>query len=177
MFYLIALKTFAKKEKNSKLSPKKIRGVLYNVIRRPLARGAKHCIRQRQNETEKGYYERLSGLIEKDSKFFFYRWNSVIRNHDYKRFKNEVFHPILETFLDWWESLNGVRGTAADSLTGNLNGATPFEPWNSHLHYRFPFGVWNSLWDGWRGDYFELLTTGRKDKLVKIKTLYPELNT
>jgi len=174
-----------------------IRGVLYNVIRRPLS--DQHAIKQRKGrevnkkgpdgkpimkdgkpvkirkgaETEDQFLDRLKGDIAKDRDHYFKRWKSRIYLKDVERFKTECFNPILEGLLDWWESIK------ADPLnpweTSVFEKGVPIAKIPNPYHWRFPWGVYNSMASGFRGSYFDYMTTGRKDKLMKIQTLFPEL--
>jgi hypothetical protein len=132
MLYLIALHESMKEEKDKKTGaprylfdigatkhhipndgkkPPIIKGVMYNVIKRPLA--DMYSIRQRVKETEDGFYGRLGENIKEDSfnpdgsarsrSNYFHRWEAEISEQELESFKDKVFHPILEQLLDWWE--------------------------------------------------------------------------
>ncbi len=141
------------------------KGTLYNVVRRPLA--DIYSIRQRKTETDKQFYQRLQTVIHDKPEHYFMRWKVNIRQKDMETFNRNCLYPILEQLLDWWEWIE----------------CDPFDPWDpskrgcesNWLHWRAPWGVYDSLAGGFRGDYFDYLTTGRTIKLKKIKTLYPEL--
>lgn len=144
----------------------KVKGVIYNVIRRPLS--DRHAIRQRKTETEKAFLLRERDRIEKDQARWFMRWDARVDDADVDEFKTRVFHPMLERFLDWAEWI------AVD----------PFDPWTVKderrsmrpgIHYQFPFGVYNGLAQGFRGDFFEYLTSGSRQGLEELDTLFPEL--
>lgn len=148
-----------------------IKGVLYNVIRRPL--GDQHAIKQRKSETETQFYRRVADQIKADPTHYFFRWECRIHPPDIEKFKTHVFDPILEQLCDWWEWI------AVD----------PWNPWSitesyrqplidcgyGSPHYQSPWGVYNSLGSGFRGDYFDYLTTGRTAGLKTISELFPEL--
>jgi hypothetical protein len=182
MFYLIALDTYSKTPGILQLpgliataqdlfQGKKLAGVLYNVIRRPLA--DRYAIRQKKSETKKQFYERLSAEIKSKPDHYFKRWEANIGPADIKKFKRECFDPILEGLMDWWEYIN---------TEGN-----PHDPWHvdtfyreqgmyvPKLHYRTPFGIYHSLAGGFRGSYFNYITKQSSRDLRTITTLYPEL--
>lgn len=147
-----------------------VTGLLYNVVRRPLA--DRYAIRQKKSETTKQFYERVKADIAAKPEHFFHRWTAEITPKDLRQFQKECLDPILMQLVCWWESIKDH----------------PFDPWtilihgdgeermipNPH-HWRTPFGLYNSLAGGFRGSYFNLLTTGSKADLEKVKTLYPEL--
>ena len=147
-------------------------GIVYNVIRRPLS--DHHAIRQKKNETEKQFLDRLGEQIKANPRNFFMRWYVPIRKKYVDDFKLKMFHPILESFLDWWESIE----------------EDPFNPWitrqslpagskpnyiPNRLHYEYPHGIYNSIFAGYRGDFFDYLATGSERGLIRVKSLYPEL--
>lgn len=145
------------------------KGLLYNIVRRPLSDN--RSIRQRKTENLPQFLRRLGESIQADPDYFFFRRKVSITKGDVAKFKKEVFHPILEGLLDWWDSIK----------------ADPFNPWTTEvhgygaglrpntLHYRSPWGCYNSLSGGFRGSYFDYLTTGNKLGLETVTNLFPEL--
>lgn len=213
MLYLIALKTEQERLKNGKgkkppvhscldrkqqteLALLPIKGIVYNVAKRPLS--DQHAQKQRKGrevwnktktrkirkgaETEDQFLDRVAADIAKDPKPNFMRWKATIGKTDVVKFKRECFDPILEDLCEWWESL---EENPFDPWTLNAcpycKGKHPCEHCNGEdrlpnpFHYRFPWGVYHNLASGFRGDFFEYLTTGRKDKLIRVDTLFPEL--
>lgn len=153
-------------------------GVLYNVIRRPLA--DQHAIKQRKGrlvkgkrigaETEKQFYDRLAATIREESfhgkqakeeSHYFYRWYVKLSDKDMQSFHDSVLNPLLEQLCDWWEWIE-------------QDPFNPIRPGNKH-HWQSPWGVYNSLSSGFRGDYFDYLTRGSTVGLHRIDTLFPEL--
>ena len=138
-------------------------GILYNVIRRPLS--DKYAIRIKKSETKTDFYKRVGQNIAENLEYYFQRHKVLVHNENVKDFKTKVFHPLLEHLCDWWEYI------AED----------PYHPWrsannpHSQLHYQTPWGMFNSMFGGFRGDYYEYLTTGSKTKLKPIASLFPEL--
>lgn len=136
---------------------KPIGGVLYNVIRRP-------STKQSAKETELQYLQRLSATVAKDPEHFFKRYEVELVQSDITNFFNQTLVPLIENVVIWWESIK----------------SNPFNPWvdgqgnvNPH-HYRTPFGIFDPMTLG-VGDYFELTTTGRELGLVRVETVFPEL--
>jgi len=127
------------------------------VVRRPLA--DRYAIKQRKAETISQFYARLGDEIKKNPKHYFMRWRVELTDDDISLFLDRTFHPIMESLMDWWESIQ----------------TDPFDPWSSRHHYQSPWGVHNSLAGGFRGSFFEYLTTGREYGLREITTLFPEL--
>jgi hypothetical protein len=132
--------------------------VLYNVIRRPLS--DRYAIRRRKKESEKQFIKRLGGTIKAKPAYFFMRWPVDLPQKRIQEFRQECLNPHLEALCDWWDSIE----------------RDPFNPFKSPLHWRMPFGVFNALSTGFRGDYFELLTQGNRRNIVEIENLTPELS-
>lgn len=159
MFYLVALKKCGKVQEN------KIRGVRYNVVRRPLS-GGKGTIRKHQpsksnplGETDEQFYTRLASYISDDPKYYFMRWDIDIYPTDYTKFITEFLDPCLDNLCWWW-----------DFVTKKENDYPPPSP-----HYRTPYGIFNPITDGAATDLDEYLRTGSTVGLRKVETLFPEL--
>jgi len=143
----------------------RIKGVLYNVVRRPL--GDQHAIRQKKSETEKQFYQRVAAQIKADPNHYFMRWDVNLFPREIMQFQERVFDPIMEQLCDWWEWVS----------------QNPFDPWSlqtsseyaNNIHWQAPWGIYNSMFGGFRGDYFEYLTTNKRSSLQKIDNLFPEL--
>jgi hypothetical protein len=162
MYYLTALDTYT----TTKKLPK-VRGILYNVVRRPLS-GGKGSIRRHkgtkknpQGESLEAFYGRLGAIIGEAPEEFFYRWDVEISEADITKFKTEFLTPQLESLVDWWEWVSSPEGLA-DSF------ANP-------IHHRHPYGVYNTMNEGRQGDIDEYLATGSTVGLTRAKTLFPEL--
>lgn len=160
-----------------------VKGTLYNVVRRPLS--DQHAIKQRKGrevwneaktrkvrkgaETEKEFFERLAkDVIEPEAKSYFMRWKVMLTQADIDRFRVRCLDPILEGLLDWWD---WIAADFDDPWRVNPDNGIP----GGGVHHQTPWGVYNSMFGGFRGDFFELLTTGRKSGLRHIETLFPEL--
>lgn len=198
------------------LNPKlKIKGVIYNVIRRPLSDN--YAIKQRMGrlvnvkdkkgktikgkdgkpkkkrvgaETESQFYKRMATDIKKDPGHSFFRWKVLLTNKDIETFKRKTFDPILEQLLDWWDWVSPVgpnqplpdpwRIPDEDELPGDVPYDAVRPPAKGvpggGIHWQTPWGVYNNMFGGFRGDFFDLLTTGRKTNIIPAKTLFPELS-
>ncbi len=154
-------------------------GVHYNVIRRPLADF--HAIKQRKTESLDQFIARLAkdpddpkkGIIP-NAKDYFMRWKVEVTDEDIQQFKDRTLHPILEQLWDWWE---WVRHKPFDPWAPRPNEKLMDNPiaGKSCPHFQAPWGVYNSLAGGFRGSFFEYLTSGRDYGLTKVTTLFPEL--
>ncbi len=161
-----------------------IKGIRYNVVRRPLA-GGKHSIRQKIGQSADDFYAELGGRIEDECKeaikskgkqdcFFFYRWKVDIQPSCITKFKDQVLHPVLENLCDdyeWWDICK-------------KSGASPFDynyrlesfPNHQLRHYRLPFGIYNPMLEGRGSDLDEYMDNGLTTGLVKVTNLFPELS-
>ena len=155
-----------------------ITGVLYNVVRRPLS--DRYAPKQKKGETEKQFYDRVASKISDDPRHWFMRWRCILSPTDIERFQQQVFNPILEQLCDWWE---WIQVDPHDPWRPRTE--KEFKPWGAweadgpvpnHIHWQAPWGVYDSLASGFRGDYFEYLTRGHTVGLQKIKSLFPELD-
>lgn len=152
----------------------KVKGTLYNVVMRALS--DRYAIRRKKQETDRDFYRRVKEHIKKRKDTHFQRWKVEIYNADINKFRRRSFDPILEQLWNWWESIQSDPFnpwiTYRRDKDGKIDG--PVIP--NHLHYQSPWGVYNSLADGFRGSYFDYLTTGSELGLTEIETLFPELD-
>lgn len=158
-----------------------IKGVRYNVVRRPLSYG-KHNIKQLQGrklksgeikgaETLDQFYDRLDKeVIRKFPQDFFLRLKVEVTYQDTENFQSKVLTPTLEQLCDWWDWIKN----------------DPFDPWRNRrgyatsymyqpMHFIYPSGVWNPALEGRTGDLDRYLLTGDVAGLERTKTLFPEL--
>ena len=163
MLYLVAMQS------SDSFNPKEINGVLYNVVRRPLA-GGKHSIRQHkptksnlQGESADAFYKRLGGLIAEEPSWYFMRWKVEVTPADLERYKREFLNPILEQLCDWWEWIQSVEipGCEFQDIDGR--------------HWRTPYGFWSVLEQGGTDEIDEYLNTGSMVGLEKTNQLFGEL--
>lgn len=161
-----------------------IKGVIYNVVRRPLSGGTGTII-QKQNETKAEYYKRLQGYIDGTGldgkkqptpgpKHYFMRWQVGIDSSDMVRFQEDCFDPLLENVLDdyeWWSYIQ------SQGEVDHWDWETRMEKFPKHQnrHFRFPFGIFNPLTEDGRTEYDDYLATGNDSGLVKTTNLFPEL--
>lgn len=158
MIYLIALSQDA-----TSTSLRPIRGVRYNVVRRPLSGGA-GTIRQHKptksnphGESAEEFYARLQGIIREKPETYFLRWKIEITEKDILNFRDRTLDPILEQLWDWWEWI-----------------LDPFTRQNHH-HWRHPYGCYNVLNEGGSSDLDEYLASGSEIGLRRTENLFPEL--
>jgi len=188
MVYLIALQeeldnnVFA----GTEAEEKKIKGVIYNVIRRPLS-GGKGTIRPHKAtktkaaETLTAYYERLRRIImdEENIDSYFMRWKVTITQSDIEKFEVHTLIPILENLLDdyeWWSYCYDSRiDNGSDDWVYNFTEREAKFPHHQNRHYRLPFGIWNSLVEGGYHEIDEYLLSGSTVGLERPNTLFPEL--
>jgi hypothetical protein len=161
-------------------------GVRYNVIRRPLSGGKGSIVRHKPSkrnpagESAAEFYGRLGGIISEDSGSYFMRWQVEVGPHDIAAFKDQCLNPILEQLCDWWEwvSLITARGGSVwdnDVLFGGRPDLDDNGRHSSAIHWRTPYGLWNSMAEGVPTELDEHLSSGSMVGLTRIDTLYPEL--
>jgi hypothetical protein len=172
MLYIIALGEYdlaaLTEERNLQVNlPNPVKGVRYNVIRRPLSGGV-GTIRQHQpsksnprGESAEDYYARLGGIIQESPQEFFWRWKVTILPSDIEKFKRECLNPILEQLCDWYGFV-----TTPDPAP---------EEYGYGLNWRMPYGVYNALLEGGQTELDEYMLTGSTVGLVRDATLFGEL--
>ncbi len=170
MFYLISLQEYVAGLKNSavkKLWNKPLGGVRYNVIRRPFS-GGKGSIKQlqgsknRKAETTEEYYNRLlNDYIKAEPEYWFMRWRVEITQEHIDLFKQHFLLPILQQLVDWYDHVS----TEEDPFQNNGTG----------LHWRHPYGVYNSINETGTSDFEEYLNTGSEVGLTRREKLFTEL--
>lgn len=189
MLYLIALQTVKDIDGGGYFGGQRvdlddIKGVIYNVVRRPLSGGTGTII-QKQNETQVEYYKRLQGYIDGtglDGKknptpgpsHYFMRWQVGIDSVDRIKFQEDCFDPLLENVLDdyeWWDYIQ------SQGEIDHWDWETRMEKFPKHQnrHFRMPFGIFNPLTEDGRTEYDDYLATGNDSGLVKTDNLFPEL--
>lgn len=173
MFYLISLGLTKEKDK---LPIAPVMGVRFNVIRRPFA-GGKGSIRRHkptksnpQGESFDGFYKRFStDYLEADPGYWFMRWKVRIGAGDLLKFRNQFLDPILEQLCDWWDWVNTAKDPFKPFFDDDHNNL-------SAIHWRAPFGVYNSLTEGsGQTDLDEYLENGNTVGLERATELFKEL--
>jgi hypothetical protein len=146
-----------------------IRGVRYNVVRRPLSGGKGTIVRHKpsksnpQGESKEAYYGRLKGIIEDSPQDYFFRWKVEVTPADIERFKVRCLNPILEQLCDWWTLIRSA-----------VNPFVP-TPGDNVYHWQHPYGVHNPMQEGGSTDLDEHLRTGSTAGLQRSDNLFPEL--
>jgi hypothetical protein len=155
MIYLV---TLSEQEKVA------VKGVDYNVVRRPLS-GGKGSIRQHKptkknpsGESLESFYNRLGVIIKEDPEYFFMSFQVAVSQEEVRTFKKQFLNPILEQLCDWWDWI-GTNG----------------KPESCCEHWRTPYGIYNVLAEGGHTELDEYLDTGSKVGLQRAETLFPEL--
>lgn len=158
------------------LSKKEIRGIRYNIVRRPLS-GNEGDIRQTQKETEDEFFDRLRGVIDgtgiKRTKenytgpsAWFARWESEVSSEDVEQFEKNTLIPCLERLCNWWDYQNGKPWTQThqDSVFSTLN-------------YTTPFGIFSQVTEKYETEYDDYIFSGGMNKigLDTCSNLFPEL--
>jgi len=158
------------------LADRPIRGVRYNVVRRPLS-GGKGDIRRHKpskknphGESAEAFYRRLAGIIAADPASYFMRWEVTVTPDDVARFRRECLDPILENLCWWYDQVVYTGDSPAKHAAGLFHryGVPP-------LNWRHPFGVWNVLDSGGEADLDEYLATGSTLGLTRTDALFEEL--
>ena len=184
MMYLVALEQFRVHTNGSdaekwpafwKWCQQPIRGVRYNVVRRPLS-GGRGTIKQHaptksrpMGESTEDYYNRLRGIIDGSAEdapgpeYFFMRWKTEISKADVDLFRKRCLDPILEQLCDWWNWVfcPNTKGEYFDSSSG--------------LHWQHPFGCVNTIDEYGHTDLDEYIRSGSEVGLARTQNLFPEL--
>jgi hypothetical protein len=160
MLYLVAL---AHSEAIGSM-PHQLRGVRYNVVRRPRQY-------QGKKETEAEFLARLAGIVRENPQEFFMRWPVYVHPRDIEVFGRTCLAPLLENLCDdyeWWAYCKTQGKDPYDGILRAKFGHTP-------RHYRYPFGVYDPLHEGGVTDLDEYLRTGSEVGLRRVDDLFPEL--
>lgn len=167
MMYLVALER-ERTDSDSKWGAEvPVRGVRYNVIRRPLSGGKGSIIRHKATknkpeETKASYYSRLRDIIAEAPETYFMRWRVEVTAEDVQRFRRECLDPLLSQLCDWWDWVSKfARGDVFSKA--------------SSLHWRHPYGVRNILDEGGSSDLDEYLASGSEAGLTRVDELFGEL--
>lgn len=143
-----------------------IKGVIYNVVRRPLA-GGKGSIRRhkatknKSEETQEHYYGRLAAIIEEDPGEFFMRWEVAVTQAEVTDYVKRYLGNHLEQLCLWWNWISSPEGLK--------------DPFANSIHWQTPYGVYNTMLEGRTGDLDEYLATGSTVGLEQVETLFGEL--
>lgn len=179
-FYLISLEEY-KRRLAGPFNRVVIRGIRYNVVRRPLGKG-KHSIKQRKGrgkaksgaETPAEFYKRLGDEhIAKYPQDFFERVKMVVTVGDRAKFKNVCLHPILENLCDDYEWWTYCLAHDIDQFDYQRRS----ELFSKHRlrHFLYPYGVYNPVVEGRQGDLDAYLYNGNMNQLQRVAELFKEL--
>lgn len=157
MMYLVALQEWKEGAWRSTSALHDIRGVRYNVIKRP-------AHRQGAKETPTDFYTRLTGVVQSEPHKFFARWKVEIRPGDIEAFRKKCLDPLLEELCEWWTWVSECQKYGGDPF-GSSTG----------IHHITPFGVYNSLLEGGGTSYDNYIMTGGEMGLQQATTLFKEL--
>lgn len=179
MFYLTALRLHFGDFHRTRWDKYPIRGVRYNVIRRPLS-GGKGSIRRHQptkgnpkGESADEFYNRLlTDYVEAEPEYFFMRWKVDISQIEIERFQKICLNPWLEMLCDWWEYVKENPDPFNPSEVWDCDmRVTPVNRFNAVL----PFGIYNVIAEGGSTDLDEYLANGSEVGLNRVSDLFPEL--
>ena len=138
-----------------------VAGVLYNVIRRPGIRPKKGSGKNPMPESLQDFATRCKADVLERPDFYFHRWTVEFEAGDVATWREKSFDPLLRQIVRWWDSIK----------------TDPYSPWSSPFHFQRPFGIYDGLAAGRRGDFFDLLTGGSYNGLEQRSTAFPELET
>jgi hypothetical protein len=167
MLYLVALSSTSHPQNSTQAL--NLRGVRYNVIRRPLS-GGKGTIRQhkatktKRAETADECYERVAEYIRQEPEDYFMRWNVEVTPKDIGEFKRKTLNPLLEELCKWYVWMQHCK-------TYNFD---PFGT-NNRIHWQHPFGVVNQIDSYGQTDLDSYLETGSMVGLTRVSDLFTEL--
>lgn len=174
MVYLIALKLYQDRALNAFANLVKcpLKGVRYNVIRRPFAGGRGNISPHKEKatktkftpkETEHEFFERLrSDYIAAEPDYWFFRVRSEVSAGDIQVFRESCLDPLLENICTWYEQVTGTPDYFAAYVP---------------MNYRTPFGVWSALEEDRSTEYDAYLATGSEAGLRRVDSLFPELKS
>lgn len=153
-----------------------VRGVRYNVVRRPLSGGIgnikPHAAKFTKTkttpaETDEEFYERLRrDYIATDPGHWFFRVRAEITEQDMAIFRDACLNPLLENLCWWYDDVT-------DQHPVNSQGVYQYEP--PPANYRTPFGVWSALEEGGSTEYDAYYATGSEAGLYRVRTMFSEL--
>lgn len=156
-----------------------IRGVRYNVVRRPLSGGKGSVVRHKAKVTKKGttpeeslesYYRRAAQYVIDEPEHYFMRWKVDVSAEDVAKFRRECLDPILDQMCNWYShAQNTINDKEKFGIPFSIDGAPAM------IHWRHPFGVVNSIDEYGYSDLDEYLATGSEVGLRKVDTLFTEL--
>ncbi len=177
MLYLVALRLDVDAWVETAGMIDQIKGVRYNVVKRPLSGGKGTIVRHKATknhpeETKDQFYTRMAEYIRAEPGEYFMRWNVEVSPADVSRFRRECLDPVLEQLCDWWGWISNVSDPFAVEETFLDGRRAAYNP----IHWRHPFGCYNALDEGGSSDLDDCLETGSEVGLCRVDDLFPELN-
>lgn len=168
LFYHTALRTMI--QQGTLIIPRKMHviGTQYNVIRRPLS--SKYPIRQKKSETLEQFYDREGSNIKAKPQEYFSTMNATITTDTVHTFQQQCLNPLLETLCDWWDYMLQCNG---QPFGPDMDYVSP--EYHDPVHYRTPWGIFNSMFGGFEGPYYDYLSKGHHGSIVTINSLFREL--
>lgn len=170
MLYLVALQEWQKQDdyghpiRFPQAVEPPVKGILYNVVRRPLSGGKGKIVRHKAKgakpeEAKSDYYKRVAQYIVNEPETYFMRWQVGVTQEDIAKFRRECLDPILEQLCDWWEWISTD------------------DPWRegNKVHSRAPYGIYNPLMEGNPTELDDYLHTRSTMGLRRTNNLFPEL--
>lgn len=150
MIYLVALKSHQvdRSHKHDEVWDNDLKGVRYNVVRRPAHKTAESALRKLLEDQRNGRSEE-----------WFCRWQVSVSEQDIARFRRQCLDPVLEQLCDWWDTVSRM----------------PKDPFQWEGHFRFPYGVWNATLEGGASDLDHYMESGSEAGLQRTTDLFPEL--
>ncbi len=150
-----------------------IRGVRYNVIRRPLSGGKGSIVQKKGSknvpaETKEEYYDRLQQYIVEEPHEYFMRWKVDVTLDEVNTFRRKCLDPLLSQVCQWYSAMTTTKN-------GDPWATDDGVPWVDGIHWQHPFGVFNVLDEGGATDLDEYLTTGSRVGLEEVDRLFTEL--
>lgn len=134
-----------------------VRGVIYNVIRKPGQR-------QRQKESDEDFVKRIGSEIDEQPSYYFYRLSYTFPTGAIDKWIREELIPLLYNVYIWWRSIEKNPTNPWMDEEGNIN---PF-------HGRRSFGIYDPMSNG-KGEYFDLIVHNRKHGLEVDHEMFSEL--
>lgn len=167
MLYQVALEEYQKEkgDDDNKLSAlhAPIRGIRYNVVRRSAHKTAASMMKKVGEDMGAGR-----------SNEWFARLNISVSADDLRKFKQECLNPILENLCDdqeWWVFCKLMSKDIWDGKNRHK-----LYPEHFPRHFRYPFGVYNSVLEGGFGDVDSYMEDGGTAGLIHVTDLFPELS-
>lgn len=140
------------------LQKHQIKGVRYNLVRRPAHKSVESALEKYEKDAKSGRHEE-----------WFCRFLVEVSPKDIAEFRRRCLDPALEMLCDWWSCVTNWN----DPFDYAEPGAC--DPRHRAIHFQFPYGIYNPLTEGGSGDVDGYLEDGSTVGLKRAETLFPEL--